>query len=143
MIIDKINEQIIADYKSGNNQRRVLYQTLKASLLNKQKDLKEKYNEDEEVKILKNELKQRQEALQQFTKANRNDLAKTNQEEIALIQELLPEQMSDGDVERIVKEKIQELDDRSFGNVMKAVMQDLKGKADGGLVSELVKKNLE
>jgi len=143
MIIDKINEQIIADYKSGNNQRRVLYQTLKASLLNKQKDLKEKYNEDEEVKILKNELKQRQEALQQFTKANRNDLAKTNQEEIALIQELLPEQMSDGDVERIVKEKIQELDDRSFGNVMKAVMQDLKGKADGRLVSELVKKSLE
>jgi len=143
MIIDKINEQIIADYKSGNNQRRVLYQTLKASLLNKQKDLKEKYNEDEEVKILKNELKQRQEALQQFTKANRNDLAKTNQEEIALIQELLPEQMSDDDVERIVKEKIQELDDRSFGNVMKAVMQDLKGNADGRLVSELVKKNLE
>jgi len=142
MIIDKLNEQIIADYKSGNAERRVLYQTLKAALFNRQKELKDQYGEEEEIRILKNELKQRQEALEQFKSASRVDLVEKNQKEIDLISELLPEQMSSSDVEKVVENKINEAEDKSFGNVMKAVMQELKGKADGKIVSDLVKKHL-
>lgn len=142
MIIDKISSQIVEDYKSGNEKRRVLYQTLKAALLNKQKELKDAYSENEEIKVLKNELKQRKEAMEQFEQASRNDLAEKNKEEIDLISQLLPEQMNEEQLEKIVKEKIQSLDDKSFGSIMKAVMAETKGNADGKVVSDLVRKNL-
>lgn len=142
MIIDDLNTKIIADYKSGNTQRRVLYQTLKSSLLNKQKQLQDKYSKDDEIGVLKNELKQRQEALEQFRSANRADLIKTNEQEIVLIKEMLPEDMPIEEIEKTVLHMVETLDDKSFGNVMKQTMQELKGKADGKTVSELVKKHL-
>lgn len=142
MIIDKINSQIVEDYKSGNSDRRVLLQTLKAALLNRQKELKDGYTEEEEIRVLKNELKQRQEALEQFKSASRDDLVKINQAEIDIISQMLPEQMSEEEIEKIVKEKIASLQDKSFGNAMKETMLELKGRADGKIVAELVKKNL-
>lgn len=142
MIIDKINKQIIDDYKSGNNERRILLQTLKASLLNRQKDLKEYYNEKEEIKVLKNELKVRKEALVQFKAASRDDLVKKNTMEIDIISAMLPAMMDETEVEKIVVDKISSMEDKSFGNVMKEVMQELNGQADGKVVSEFVKKHL-
>ncbi len=142
MIIDKINSQIIDDYKSGNSDRRVLLQTLKASLLNRQKELKDGYTKEEEVKVLKNELKQRQEALEQFESAARDDLARKNQAEIDVISQMLPELMSEEEIDKVVREKVASLQDKSFGNAMKETMQELKGRADGKIVSELVKKYL-
>jgi len=142
MTIDKINSQIVEDYKSGNSDRRVLLQTLKAALLNRQKELKDGYTEEEEIRVLKNELKQRQEALEQFKSASRDDLVKINQAEIDIISQMLPEQMSEEEIEKIVKEKIASLQDKSFGNAMKETMLELKGRADGKIVAELVKKNL-
>jgi len=142
MIIDEINKKIIDDYKSGNADRRILLQTLKASLINRQKDLKDAYSEQEEIKVLKNELKQRQEALEQFKSASRKDLVEKNQKEIDLISEMLPEQMSEVEIEKIITVKISTAQDKSFGTIMKEVMQDLKGKADGKIVSDLVRKHL-
>lgn len=142
MIIDSINQQIIEDYKSGNSDHRVLLQTLKASLLNRQKELKDGYSEDEEIKVLKNELKQRQEALEQFKSASRDDLVGKNQAEIDVISGMLPALMSEKDIEKVVEEKISSSSDKSFGNVMKEVMGELKGRADGKIVSELVRKHL-
>jgi uncharacterized protein YqeY len=142
MIIDQISERIVGDYKSGNQERRVFLQTIKAALLNRQKDLKEKYTEEEETKVLKSELKARQEALEQFRSANREDLAKNNESEIAMLKKMLPEEMPKKEIEKVVKDKINSTDDKSFGNVMREVMIELKGRADGKIVSELVRLNL-
>ena len=142
MIIDEISQKIIQDYKSGNQERRVFLQTIKAALLNKQKDLQGDYTEEEEMKVLKNELKQRQEALEQFKNAGRDDLASVNEREIKMIKEMLPEDMPQAEIDKIVKEKIDSLEDKSFGNAMREVMIELKGRADGKVVSEAVRKCL-
>jgi hypothetical protein len=84
----------------------------------------------------------RQEALEQFQSAGRDDLAKKNEVEIGMLKEMLPEDMPEAEVEKIVKDKIDSLDDKSFGNIMREVMAELKGRADGKTVSELVRKNL-
>jgi len=142
MIIDDINSQILEDYKSGNEAHRVILQTIKASLQNKQKELGEKYSIDDEHKILKNELKQRKEALDQFKNAGRDDLVEKNQNEIDIIERMVPQDLPGEEIEKIVKEKLSSLEDRSFGSVMKAAMVEINGRADGRVVSEIVKKNL-
>lgn len=142
MILDDINKKILEDYKSGNNERRVLLQTLKSSLLNRQKDLKDNYNEQEEIKVLSNELKQRKEALEQFKSASRDDLVKKNQFEIEIIEQMLPEQMNEAQIEEVVKRIAASSEDKSFGSIMKQAMQELQGKADGKTVSALVNKHI-
>jgi len=141
-IIDYLSEEVIKEYKAGNTERRVLLQTLKAALLAKSKDKGELSEEDEFV-VLKNELKQRQQARSDYENGSRTDLVKKIDIEIAEIKKLLPEEMPEAEIERVVSEVVEEADDKSFGNIMKLSMARLGGKADGGSVSRVVKKVLE
>jgi hypothetical protein len=139
--MDYLSEEVIKEYKAGNVERRVFLQTLKAALLQKSKDQGE-LSEQDEINILKNELKQRQQAKKEYEEAGRDDLVKKIDFEIAEIKTMLPEEMSEEEVEKIVREVIQSSEDKSFGSVMKLAMAKLQGRADGGLVSQIVRKVL-
>ncbi len=141
-ILDQINKMIIDEYKSGNQEKRVLLQTVKAEILSKSKDLKKELSEDEEIGVISREKKIRLESIEQFKKGERADLVEKAQAEVDILSEFLPEQLESGDIEAVVDKVVFEESDKSFGNIMKVAMAELKGKADGSIVAGLVKKKL-
>lgn len=141
-ILDQINKMIIDEYKSGNQEKRVLLQTVKAEILSKSKDLKKELSEDEEIGVISREKKIRLESIEQFKKGERADLVEKAQVEVDILSEFLPEQLESGEIEAVVDKVVSEESDKSFGNIMKVAMVELKGKADGSIVAGLVKKKL-
>lgn len=141
-ILEQINKKIVELYKSGGEERRILYQTLKSELLSATKDKKSDLNEQEEINVLKKELKLRSEALAQFKTANRQDLIKNTEAEVSEIKGLLPEDLSADEIRKAVQAAISSSSDKNFGNIMKQSMEELKGMADGKIVSEIVKEEL-
>ncbi len=102
--------------------------------------------DDDVISVLKKSAKQRQDSIEQFTNAGRNDLADKEKAELAIIEAYLPQQMGADQVEAIVREAIKETgatSPKEMGAVMKAVMAKTQGTADNKLVSEIVKKLLQ
>lgn len=102
---------------------------------------------DEDVmSVIQKEVKQRKDSIEQFKTGQRQDLADKETKELEILQTYLPKQMTEEEIRKIVKETISEVGATTIadmGKVMSAVMPKLKGKADGGLVSQLVKKELQ
>lgn len=102
--------------------------------------------EEEELQVLSREVKQRNDSLHEFRKANREDLAEQVENELAIIQAYMPEQLSDEELEKIIQETIDEqqaTSKKDMGKVMSAVMPKVKGKADGSKVNQFVMKHLQ
>lgn len=101
--------------------------------------------EEEEIKILQKLVKSRKESLDIYQKQNREDLAKVEQEEIAVIEKYLPAAMSEEEVEKMVDEIILETGASSMkdmGSVMAAASSKAAGRVDGKLLAQLVRKKL-
>lgn len=97
---------------------------------------------DEEILVVISRLaKQRKDSIEQFTKGHREDLVKEESEELLILETYLPKMMEKSEVEKIViakKEELEIIDDTKKGILMSAIMKELKGKADGTLVKEVV-----
>lgn len=101
---------------------------------------------DEDVlSVIQKEAKQHRDSIEQFTKAGRQDLVGKENKELELLQKYLPQQMSKEEVKKLVKDAIsqtQAASAKDMGKVMGALMPKIKGKADGGTVSRIVKEEL-
>lgn len=100
-------------------------------------------NEDEELQILKREVKKRKDSIEQYTSGGREDLAEKEKQELEFIQKYLPEEMNEEEVKKIVKEvitSIGEVAPSQFGQIMNQVMAKTKGQADGNVVSKIVRE---
>jgi len=100
-------------------------------------------SDEEVIKVITRASKQRKDSIEQFTKGNRMDLVEIEKDQLSIIEEFLPKLMDMSEIEEIVKNKISELeikDPTKKGMFMASVMKDLKGKADGSLVKEVVDK---
>ena len=102
---------------------------------------------DEDVmSTIESQVKQRKDSIEQFEKAGRQELADKEKEEMKLLEKYLPEQMSEEQVRQLVTEALQNTGATSLqdlGKVMSALMPKVKGRADGGLVSRIVKEKLD
>lgn len=97
------------------------------------------------LEVLKTAAKQRKDAMEQFTKGGRNDLAEIEIKELAIIEKYLPETMELEQIKEIVLKKKEEMkitDKSGMGQLMGAVMNELKGQADGGDVKQVVEEVL-
>lgn len=97
--------------------------------------------DEEVVTVIAKLAKQRKDSIEQFKKGNRDDLVKEEEAELAILEQYLPKMMDKSEVEKIAKEKKDELgitDVTKKGILMSALMKDLKGKADGNTVKEVV-----
>ena len=101
---------------------------------------------DEDVlSVIQKEVKQRKDSIEQFQKGNRQDLVDKETKELELLKQYLPQQMSEEEIKKLVIEEIRQTGSQSIqnmGKVMKTLMPKLKGKADRGVVSTMVKKEL-
>ena len=99
-------------------------------------------NEEEELQVLTKEVKKRNDAVELFKNSGRDQLVTEEEAKLVFIRSFLPAQLSSQELEVIVDQVIAEVSDRSFGTVMKEVVARTKGKADGRIISTLVKAKL-
>ena len=119
--------------------------TARAAILLVEKTDNRKLEEDEVISILAKEVKQRRESMLEFEKGNRQDLVDECEAEIKILLEYLPQQLGEEEIKQIVKESAEEVGANSIkdmGKVMSAVRPKVVGKADGKLVSQIVKEYL-
>jgi len=151
MLYQKIKEDLSKALKSGDTLRISVLRMVLSSLHNKEIEKKGKnqnseLTEEEIIEVLKREAKKRKEAIETYLKGNRNDLADKEKKELEIIIAYLPKQLSEEEIKKIVQEAIQKLgaqSEKDFGKVMGFLMKELKGKADAGLVSQIVKESLQ
>ena len=101
--------------------------------------------EEDVLAVIQKEAKQRRDSIEEYKKANRQDLVDKEQQELALLQAYLPTQMSEEEITKLVKEAIENTDASSpqdMGKVLGMIMPQTKGNADGSLVSRIVKEAL-
>ena len=145
-MLEQLNADMKTAMKNRETEKLTVIRMVKSSLQNeaikKQADL----TEEEELQVLSREVKQRNDSLHEFRKANREDLAEQVENELAIIQAYMPEQLSDEELEKIIQETIDEqqaTSKKDMGKVMSAVMPKVKGKADGSKVNQFVMKHLQ
>jgi uncharacterized protein len=144
---ETLSGDIIRATKSGEKIRLETVRTLRAQLL--EKEISKRPNlltPEEEVGVLISAAKKRKESIELYEKAGRTDLSDKEKCELKIIEEYLPKQLKAEEIETIVTKILKNVGANSpkdFGKVMPLVMKELKGKADGKLITEIVKKSLE
>jgi uncharacterized protein len=146
---EKIDLDLKNSMKSGDKTRLNAIRSIRASLLEKEVSIrvagKGVLSDEQEIEVLVSLAKKRRDAIEQFTAGNRPDLAATELAELTVIEEYLPEPVSDDDVRAVVEDIVAKTGATSMkdiGKVMGQAMKALKGKADGTKVQEIVKSLL-
>jgi uncharacterized protein YqeY len=143
---DKIISDLTAAMKARDAARTSTLRMVKAAITNREKEGGAAVTDEDVMKLLRSQVKQRRDSVEQYQKAGREDLAEKESAEITVIEEYLPQAASEAEIERTVMDAIVETGATSMkdmGAVMKASMVKLAGKnADGKVVSETVKKKL-
>ncbi len=161
MLREKINQDLKKAQQEKNELIILVLRGINAAIHNKEiekrtklskeeKDIEKlekesKITEEEVMEIVSNETKKRKEAIEEFKKGNRNDLAEKEEKELEILKEYLPEQMSEEQIREEAKKTIEETGatgPQDTGKVMSILMPKLKGKAEGGLVSKIVQELL-
>ena len=145
MVLDEIKEQLKASMKKGDKKNVLAIRNILEKIKNVQVDSKEELKENQIIKIIAKHAKQLRESIVQFENGNRLDLAEKEQEELKIAEQFLPAQLSENEVKDIVINTIKDLNATQMsdmGKVMKAVIDQTKGNADGKLISTLVRESL-
>lgn len=149
MLHEQIESDLKAALKSGEKERAGVLRFLIAAMKNHQIELKNKdkeYLSDEETAaVVRRQVKQRKDSIVEYQKGARADLAEKEKEELGILEKYLPAQIDEEKIREVVKAKMSELDvsDKAgFGKLMGAVMQKLKGEADGDAVKKVVEEEL-
>ena len=147
MLHEQIKNNIKEAMKAGDKVRLEVMRGLVTAFTNELvatgKTPQDMLTDEDAIKVITRASKQRKDSIEQFTKGGRMDLVDVEQAQLKIIEEFLPKLMEVGEIEEIVKTKIAELevkDPTKKGMFMASVMKDLKGKADGSLVKEVVDK---
>ena len=146
MLKQKLQSDLIQALKAKNEVTVSTLRMLNAALKNAEIAAERKALTDEQVlQLVKREIKQRQDANTDFERGGRQDLVTQNQKEIDVLKKYLPEQLSEEALREMVQKVIDEIKHSSpadFGKVMKAVMVQVQGRADGTMISRVVKEKL-
>ncbi len=142
---DKIDNDVKEALKSGAKDKVSTLRMLNAALKNKQIDKRRPLSDDEVVETVRSLIKQRKDSIEQFTKGGRQDLVDKETAEVTVLEGYLPQQLSREEVASMVRDVIAQTGAqgaKDMGKVMKALIPVIAGRADGKLVSELVKHAL-
>ena len=144
-LLSRLNDDLKLAMKAKEKTVLQVIRMIKASLQNEQIKLGRELTADEELTLLSREMKQRRDSLAEFEKANRDDLVEKVVAEIAIVEKYLPTQLTEEEIRQIVASVIEDTgvtSTQAFGQVMGKVRPQVKGKADGNLVNEIVKEQL-
>ena len=143
---NRLLEDMRSAMKARDSFRKNILSMARAAILQAEKDQMVELDDEGVIQVLSKEVKLRKEALEEFKKAGRQDLVEKNQKEIEILQEYLPQQLSEEEIEELVRETIEQVGANSMkdmGKVMGAIMPKVRGRADGSLVNKIVKEYLK
>ena len=144
-LIARIEEELTDAMKERDAPRRDALRLILNALRSAEKELQRPLHEDEELQVLRRERKRRLEAIEGYRVGAREDRAEVEEGELAILEEFMPEPLSEEELERIVDDAIAEnkaTSMRDMGRVMADVMPQIAGRADGSAVSQLVREKL-
>ena len=144
-----LNDRIMNDLKEAMKNKdsfklsviRMVKGAIQLEKINKKRDL----NDEEVIDVISKQIKLRKDSINEFEKAGRNDLADTTKKEVEVLNEYMPEQLSSEEVNKIIDEafaKVNPTSQKDMGIIMKEVTPKVKGKADMGEVSKIIKEKL-
>jgi uncharacterized protein YqeY len=144
-LIGELEGQVREAMLARDNSRRDALRLIISSLKSAEKDLQRPLSDEEELQVLQRERKKRLEAAEAFRNAGRAEQADKEEDELDVLEEFMPEPMSEDELEEIVDDVIAEnkaTSMRDMGRVMADVMPQIAGRADGSAVSQLVREKL-
>jgi uncharacterized protein YqeY len=144
-LITEIKEELEDAMREGDASRRDALRLILASLQGAEKELQRPLSEEEELQVLQRERKKRVEAAEAFRAGGREEQAEKEEDELEVLEEFMPEPLSEDELEEIVDDVIAEVGAtsmRDIGRVMADVMPQVAGRADGSAVSQLVREKL-
>lgn len=144
-LINRMEQELKDAMLEHDNERRDALRLILASLRSAEKDLQRPLSDDEELQVLQRERKRRIEAAEAFRAGDREEQAVKEEQELAVLEEFMPAPLSEEELEEIVDDVIAEVGAtslRQLGRVMADVMPQVAGRADGSMVSQLVREKL-
>lgn len=144
-----LNDRIMNDLKEAMKNKdsfklsviRMVKGAIQLEKINKKRDL----NDEEVIDVISKQIKLRKDSINEFEKAGRTDLADTTKKEVEVLNEYMPEQLSSEEINKIIDEafaKINPTSQKDMGLIMKEVTPKVKGKADMGEISKIIKEKL-
>jgi uncharacterized protein YqeY len=144
-LIVRLEQEVREAMLARDTARRDALRLIVSSLKSAEKDLQRPLSDEEELQVLQRERKKRREAAEAFREGGREEQAAGEEQELAVLEEFMPEPLSEEELERIVDDAIAENKATSMGDmrrVMADVMPQVAGRADGSAVSQLVREKL-
>ena len=142
---EKIRNDMISAVKAKDSVKVEILKMVLASLKNAEIEAEKELDEKTQEQVVQKEVKKLKDAFEQYTQAGRDDLAQKEKTQLEILEVYLPKQMEESEVRAFVEQKAKELGAesiRDMGKVMGVVMKELSGKADGGMVNNIVKEVL-
>ena len=142
----KIDQDIKEALKARNELKLSVLRMLKSEIKYREIDKGSELSDDEVISVLSSSVKKRKESIEQFEKGGRDDLVSREKAELEVVRAYMPKQMSEDELSRIILQAIQEANatgPSDLGKVMKSVMPQVKGRADGKLINQLVASRLQ
>ena len=143
--IETIEDELKAAMKARDAERRDALRLILNALKSSEKELQRPLSEDEELQVLRRERKRRLEAAEAFRTGGREEQAQSEERELEVLEEFMPEPLTEDEIEEIVDDAIAEVGATSMadlGRVMADVMPQIAGRADGSTVSQIVREKL-
>ncbi len=143
--IDKISQDLVSSLKAKDEVTTSTLRLLLSEIKNAQIAKGEELSGEEVVDVIGKSAKKRKESIEAYQKGGRSDLVEKEQAELKVLEKYMLEQMGEEEINRIVDKVVSKSGARNtadIGKVMRQIMGKLKGRADGGVVSEIVKKKL-
>lgn len=144
-LLHQINGELVESMKARDEIKTSTLRLVIAAVNNKRIELGHELSDEEILDVLAKEGKKRRESIEAYKVGNRQDLVDREEKEFEVLGKYLPEQMNEGDIAKVVDDVIGEVGvngNADFGKVIGSVMAKLKGKADGSVVSSIVKAKL-
>ena len=140
-----IHKDIAVAMKAGEKERLSTVRMLMSAIKYKEVDAHRELTDEETIAVISTLVKQRQDSIEQFTKGNRLDLVEKETKELEVLRTYLPPKLTEAEVRDFIKKAVAETGatgQKDMGKLMKVIMPQVKGKADGKLVNDIVKEVL-
>jgi hypothetical protein len=141
----RLMEDLKTSMKNKDKIKKNAVTLIRSSIKQQEVDTRKDLNDDDIIDIISKQIKQKKNSIEDFKKGNREDLIELTKQEISILETYMPEQLSDDELEDIVKKAVEETEaktKRDIGKVMSKVMPLVKGRADGNQVNKIVMKYL-
>ncbi len=139
---DELMQEFKTSMRNKDTVRKNTITLIRSAIKQREVDERIEVTDEQIIEIISKQYKEKKQAIEEFAKGDRQDLVDLTEAEMAILLEFMPEQLSEAELEVIVRESIEEVGATSMkdiGKIMKVVMPKVKGKADGNMVNKIIK----